>query len=476
MTRSATEAAARRRRRRDRTADSGFTLVEMVIALLLLAIVLSALAPAFYGLLRASNTSNYRSIANGIAVQATEQMRSIPYYEIGFHTKPDGCPEATETSSPVILDSSIPAPIAALPGTQSRGPVTYRIQRCINWVEASNSDLSAYKQSSVTVTWTVNGVSGNVVQQSAFYPGGETYTYAQTGPGYDFAPGGTPPTTVSGTGPQPPTVVSVTADTNTDPTQNLLVSWTAPTSGPTSNITYEVFWTTNAPNQTNPYPDFSTGTGYNEQNVANGTSTDITVGPGTTAWVQVYTVYATALSGQSNTMSGSTQTSVSTPTTTTPGTTVPTTTTTTLACGVTGITVTPDGTSTSPEVLDRSGNPLQSPSVFTVSVSITGNCSGVTVGYNPSACVLATSSSTSTTTTTTTKKGSSGSSTCNPSAWLTPTAGSGGSGTLTATTPSGQTWSAGTQDFLVYMDGSIYSPVTEAQSYLCTENGNSGKC
>lgn len=425
--------------------EGGFTLIEMVIAMLIMAIVLSALAPGFYGLMRATSTTNYRSIADGIAIQASEQMRSVPYYEVGYYTTPSGCPDGDGGTPAVVLASSIPAPLAGMATTKSVNGVTYTIQRCVNWIDASNGDAQAYKQAVITVSWTVNRVSGQVTQTSALYPGGETYTYAQTGGSTDFAPGGPPTTVAAGSTPQPPTVTSVAPDTGTDPTQNLLVSWTAPTSGPTSNITYEVFWTTDDPGRTDPYPQFSNQAGYNEQIVSNGTSTDITVGPATTAWVQVYTVYASTLSAQSNTMSGTTNAGSA------------------ASCTLTGITVTPDGTSTSPVVLDDTGSPLYAPSVFTVSVTDSGPCTGITVGYNPSGCVLATVSPAP-------------SGTCTPNSSLTLLPGSGGNGTVTATTPGGTVWSAGTQDFLVYLGGAIYAPVTEAQSYMCTENGTTGTC
>ena len=64
--------------------ERGFTLVELLIALMVLAIVMVALAPAFYGNLRAASATNYRSTATGLAVAAIEQMRGFPYYSVGY--------------------------------------------------------------------------------------------------------------------------------------------------------------------------------------------------------------------------------------------------------------------------------------------------------------------------------------------------------------------------------------------------------
>ena len=108
------------------------------------------MAPMYYGLLRASASANQRSVANGLVVSATEQMRTYPYYEIGYYTTPSGC----ATSSPVILGSTINDPLASLPMSKTIGNVTYTIQRCVNWANSTvTGDTLAYKQSVVTVSW-----------------------------------------------------------------------------------------------------------------------------------------------------------------------------------------------------------------------------------------------------------------------------------------------------------------------------------
>ena len=102
---------------------------------------------------------------------------------------------------------------------------------------------------------------------------------------------------------------------------------------------------------------------------------------------------------------------------------------------------------------------------FSLSVNDTGSCGSVTVGYNPTACTLITNTSSTTTR-----------SSCSPTGVISLLAGSGGPGTLNGITPYGTVWTKGTQDFLVYLNGAIYSPTTEAQSYVCVEAGSSGNC
>jgi prepilin-type N-terminal cleavage/methylation domain-containing protein len=423
--------------------ENGFTLIEMMIALLILGVALAALAPAFYGTFRAASTTNYRSIANGIALQATEQMRSLPYYEVGFHATPTGCP----TTTAVILDGSVSAPLETVvpqqppipqpPLQQQVGYVNYNILRCVNWTDSSiASDTLAYKQSVVTVSWTINRVSGSLTQTSALYPGGEG-TYPPGGKA-NYDPGSTPSTTLPNQIPDPPTNVTAKKD-STNPIGIIDVSWTAPSSSPTPN-TYDLWYTSQGDPGTSA---ITAANGGQEVTGLTGTSTTLTVGADTTYWIQVVSVYGSNLSTKtSNTASAKTDPAPP-------------------PCIVTGIAITPAGTPSSPEVLNHNGTPFSGPSVFTVSVNTSGSCSGVQVGYNPSACTLATSP---------TGTG------CSPSAYLTPTPGVGGLGTLSATTPSGQKWQPGTQGFLVYVNTNIYSPATEAQSYMCVEKKNTGKC
>src|SRR5262249_19658812 len=116
----------------------GFTLVEMMIGLLILGIVLTALAPAFYGALRATASTNQRSVAASLAVTANEQIPSFPYYEGGFQTTPTSCPtDAPDNSNPVVLASGIPTPLASLSATRRVGSQTYSILRCVYWVNSS---------------------------------------------------------------------------------------------------------------------------------------------------------------------------------------------------------------------------------------------------------------------------------------------------------------------------------------------------
>ncbi len=425
----------------DSSEDRGFTLIELMIAMLITAVVMAALAPVFYGLLRASAAANARSVASGLAVTASEQIRSVPYDEVGFYSTPSGCP----TSNPVILSTSVSDPLAALATSKTVGHTVYTLQRCVNWVNSTVSgDTLAYKQSVVTVSWSWAGLPGTVTQTSALYPGGEG---AYTGPDNEFATG-TTTTIAAGSIPSPPTNVTAVDDPSS-PANTIDVSWTAPATIPVPNY-YVVLYTTTNPNG---YSIASLGSGaYTTSPNVTGTSTLITVGPGTTYYFQVESVAGS----QASTTTSNTATATSTatnPTTTTsvPG---PTTTTTVPACSLNTLTVSPSvGTNGQGVALDSSGE-LVNESNFSLSVNVSAGCSNVTVGYAPSRCT----------------PGANGCST-------TYAVMTGSSGTFYGTAGASNTvWSVGTQIFTVFVNGLQYSPLTQQQVVVCTEKGNSGKC
>ena len=71
--------------------DDGFTLIEVMVATVVLVVVMAATAPAFFGAMRITNVTGERSQATNLAVLASEQMRSLPYTEVGYATTPASC-------------------------------------------------------------------------------------------------------------------------------------------------------------------------------------------------------------------------------------------------------------------------------------------------------------------------------------------------------------------------------------------------
>lgn len=438
-------------------------MVELIMAMLVLAIVMTALAPAYYGLLKAAATTSQRSVANGLAVAATENIRAFPYGEIGYYPAvPAGsdCPgdpnqPVDPNANPVVLTSSTPLSLGVT--TKTVGRLTYTIQSCVNWVTASiATDPSAYKQSVVTVTWTANGITGRVEQTSAIYPGGEgPYCPNQTCPASATTTTSTPLVP-----PSPPTNVVATDDA-TNPDNTIDVSWTAPPGAP-NTAQYYVYYTTNNPGSGDITAD---GQPYTTSPLVTGTSTTITVGPNTKYYIEVATVVADDTSSPSSPVSAKTTNGPTT--TTTSATTVAgstTTTSTTLgACSINSLSVSPPpgGDSSNHKdhksvvALTSSGN-LADESSFSLSVNASGNCTNVTVGYAPTGCT----------------PGATGCATT-----YAPMSGSGSTLYGTAGTSS-TVWNVPSLTFIVFTGAlpTKYTPLTQQNITTCTQKRTSGTC
>lgn len=400
--------------------DSGFTLIEVMIGILLLAVVMGAVAPEFYGVMASASSTDQRSTATGLAIAANEQLRSLPYWQLGYNPAGSGAPASTITPSacsgpnPVEFSPSQGSPpVPALP--QSDPTHTYTISRCIYWVSASNSDTEAYKQSIVTVSWHDTRLgSQSVAETSALYPGGEGL---YSSPANEWAPGSS-----SGAGsvypPASPQNPPAATDDPTYPTTLIDVTWSAPTSTPTPIDHYIVEY-----NTTGTFGDASTFA--SSPNVTGTTWNTGSFTPSSTYYFRVLSVSADGTQ--------SSPTSAVTASTTSDS---------TSCSGAVTLSVTP-----STGVMNKQGTLVNSSTGFSLAVNVPSACQNVTVAYNTSSSTL----------------------------YFAAVTGSGGQ--LNGTAGSSSTvWSPGNHPFTVYVGGTQYSPLAQVQVNICQEQGNSGKC
>ena len=295
--------------------DGGFTLVETLIAILLITVVMAALLPMFYGTFRATVTTNARSEATSLAVEASEQVRSFPYYEVGYYStdQPAACGTASLLSQ-VTIDPTIVTTddLQHLATSTTVDHTVYTLQRCVYWIGSTiatptspTNTPGAYKEIVVTVYWPGQGTTLSVSQTSSLYPGGQGSYQADD----NFYPGSNATGCTSGTVPGIPNLTSVTDD-GTAPSNTIDVQWTA--SNPPADY-YVVIYTSDsggAPPGNEPiyqaYPDYT----ISPETTA--TQQDITVGASTQYWVQVQAVYCGTPSGVSNTGTATTTASTGT--------------------------------------------------------------------------------------------------------------------------------------------------------------------
>lgn len=351
--------------------DEGFTLVEMLIALMIFAIVMLALAPAFYGQLKAAAATSYRSTANGLAVAAIEQMRSFPYYEIGYNQSDYSTSGSTALScvsplntyqtggtapswnsvaglKPVELSSgsALDDINNNLQSSQTISHITFTTTRCVYWVSSSTGDTAAYKETWIGVSWFADGQNWHVSHMSAIYPGGEgKYT---TGQNNDNP--GAAECQNQGTVPAAPVSLTAAADA-TYPASTVDLTWSAGTDtsgGVVLPLQYEVDYSSSV---SGPWIPFSTA-GLTYANVDG-------LASGNQYWFEVWAIACDGTrSSSAATVSQSTASSSQ-------------------PCSATNFTVSPTSASIG------SSDKLSGISAFQVSAEVTSGCSNVAVQYIP---------------------------------------------------------------------------------------------
>jgi prepilin-type N-terminal cleavage/methylation domain-containing protein len=240
--------------------ESGFTIIELVVSLSLLAIVAAPLAGVFWSAIRTAGSAAHRSDGAAVASREIEAMRAVPYDQVGFYddqnaTVPPNSPAGTTTVSlgptspaanpstqtlPPQIQPVTPDPKAAsgyLPDPNPNnanpvvfGGVTYTVARYVVWADATGPSggptpttfVQAYKQLTVIVKWTDQAGSHTVEQDSLLYPGGRG---AYGGPGPSVATTTTAPIFA----PTAPVLADINPLNVTDTTAQLF--WSQPIGG-----------------------------------------------------------------------------------------------------------------------------------------------------------------------------------------------------------------------------------------------------
>ncbi len=310
----------RNTRARAQAPEGGFTIIELTVAMGLLAIVAASLAGVFWSAIRTAGVASHRTDGSSIASREIEGMRAVPYAQVGFYSDQTnyaggiGVPatwnDGGTTYNNVILGSTSPAggpqfqavtpdknaasgytpdpdPANANPIVQ--GNVKYSVQRYVVWVDAKDATQTysqAYKRLTVIVTWSDRAGPHTVRQDSVLYPGGQGKYQGPQG-----VPVSTTTTTTSAPSVNQPTVTVVQPAT----VQNQLsISWTT---GGANTTSYTIQYSTD--------PGFATVSSITNQppSLLNYTLTGLAAS--TTYYVKV-TAFAGASSATSAVASGTT--------------------------------------------------------------------------------------------------------------------------------------------------------------------------
>ncbi len=179
--------------------EAGFTVVELVVALAILAMTMAPMCGVFWSAMRTAGVASHRSDGASIASREIESMRAIPYAEVGFYADETGYTATYEGHATVALGSTSPSSGTLVPQIQPQRPdpnaaagfapdpdpenaipivqggVSFSLERHIVWIDAQDSSSTytqAYKRLTVIVTWSDQAGSHDVRQDSILYPGG----------------------------------------------------------------------------------------------------------------------------------------------------------------------------------------------------------------------------------------------------------------------------------------------------------------
>ena len=213
--------------------DAGFTIIELVVALSVIAVGIFATMQVFLGSLATTAYSDSRTRATALAAREVEGMRSAPYTQVGFSSSAPGyvasIVEGGQTYDTVVVSSPLTTP----QGTpEVVAGVTYAIRRDIVWMPLGSA-ANAFKRVIATVTWTDRAGTHSVRQDAGVYPGGL---------GVYGGAGATTTTTAAPSVPSNPTGFSATLN-SISPTTAVDLAWSA---GAVLPVYWELQYSANA--------------------------------------------------------------------------------------------------------------------------------------------------------------------------------------------------------------------------------------
>jgi prepilin-type N-terminal cleavage/methylation domain-containing protein len=260
--------------------EAGFTIVELVVAMAVLAMVMAPLASVFWSAMRTAGAAAHRTDGSSIASREIEGMRAVPYSQVGFYADQPGVTATFEGLTTVSLGATSPSTGSAIPHMQPQTPdpsaatnfapdpdptnaspivqgsVSYSVRRYVVWANAqgtSSTYTQAYKRLTVIVTFTDQVGTHTVRQDSLLYPGGQgTYQGAMGGTT------STAPTTTTVLSPSAPILNAITGLADPAGETQVPLAWSQPAGG-AAVTSYTVEYSTSL---SFPVGNFSVITGF----------------------------------------------------------------------------------------------------------------------------------------------------------------------------------------------------------------------
>lgn len=181
-----------------RYGDDGFTIIEMVVALSILAVALLSLAYGIFGGMTVLQAGRHQTSFLELANAEAEAIRALSYAEAGVNSNDPALVPVVNPNAHYVysgVDSLgrpvykfdgrdavvIDPPVAATPravqvvttSPVSSRPVPYTIKRWITWTDPTGGTARRFKRIDVAIEWKEpNGRARSVRYNTLYYPGG----------------------------------------------------------------------------------------------------------------------------------------------------------------------------------------------------------------------------------------------------------------------------------------------------------------
>ncbi len=337
---------------RTRLDEGGFTLIELMAALTVLAIGIVSTASVILSSLDVGSQGNTRARAVALATREADSLRAVPYERLGFASTQPGYVATFENGTTV----QAAAPIVTPEGPdQVSGGRSFAIRRHIVWADSATSSgttyTQAYKRVVVLVSWDDRSGGHQARQDTLVYPGG---LGAYTGP----QGSATTTTTIASGSPAAPGSVTATVPTGAAGASTVSLSWVPASSSTPAVATWVI--------------QYSTTSGFTE-NVVQVTDSQPAANPSfeitglsgaTTYW---FRVAARSSSGELSGWAYSNQVSTSASAVT--------------DCQLGAATITPSGIKRA----SAKSTYLRNDASISVNTNATSSCTGLYLSYSPTA-------------------------------------------------------------------------------------------
>jgi prepilin-type N-terminal cleavage/methylation domain-containing protein len=201
--------------------EGGFTLIELVIGLTILAVGIGAVVNVFHSAFAVAGQGNNRSRAVALATREAEAMRAVPYERLGFAADQAGFVADFEGLATVVVTDPLVAPVET--GVEVGG-ISFSFVRHVVWADAASVSgfADAYKRATALVSWTDEAGVHEVRQDAFVYPGGQgEYVGPQGGAA------STTTTLAAIVPPSAPLTLSASVPSGTEGSTSVDLSWTA---------------------------------------------------------------------------------------------------------------------------------------------------------------------------------------------------------------------------------------------------------